>query len=328
MAGTIFGLPLSQRVDINGLPSVGWLLYLYQANTSTPVNSYQDTALTVLNPWPLPADSFGMMPQFWLADGNYRARATNADGSITYFDQVSILALGASSGAAPSGGVDPNAIFQTGDVMWLDRQGTRSGWVRDNARTIGSATSGGSERANSDCQALFEFLWNNFDNTRCPVVTGRGASSLADWTANKQITTPDRRGTGMIGLDDMGNAAASRFTAAVPFPVGNATTAASIAGANDHTLSAPQMPAHAHTGGGTTSGQSNDHTHGYDQWSSPQAKPASGGTSPPVTLTTGQTGGASQDHTHDFGFTTDPTGGGSAHNNTQRSALGTYYRKL
>jgi hypothetical protein len=76
MAGTIFGLPLSQRVDLNGVPSVGWLLYLYQANTSTPVNSYSDTALTLLNPWPIPADAYGMMRQFWLADGNYRARAT------------------------------------------------------------------------------------------------------------------------------------------------------------------------------------------------------------------------------------------------------------
>ena len=325
MAGTIFGIPLSQRVDLNGLPSVGWLLYLYQANTSTPVNSYQDTALTVLNPWPIPADSYGMMRQFWLADGNYRARATNADGSITYFDQVSILALGASSGAAPSGGVDPNAIFQTGDVMWLDRQGTRAGWVRDNARTIGSATSGASERANSDCQALFEFLWNNYDNTRCPVPTGRGASSLADWSANKQITTPDRRGTGIIGLDDMGNSAASQF-GSVPFPVGNATTAASIAGGNTVTLSVAQMPSHSHTGGGTTDGQSATHTHSQVA-SASNGQYTAGGSNGPLGSGS-QTGPASNDHTHNFGFTTDPEGSGGAHNNTQRSALGTYYRKL
>src|SRR5262252_2615025 len=154
MAGTLFGLSLSQRVDLNGIPAVGWLLYLFQANTSTPVNSYQDVALTVLNPWPIAADAYGMMRQFWLADGSYRARATSQDGSITYFDQLSILALGPSSGAAPSGGVDPTTTFQTGDVMWLDRQGVRAGWVRDNGLTIGNAVSGGSERANEDCRAL------------------------------------------------------------------------------------------------------------------------------------------------------------------------------
>ena len=190
MAGTIFGLGLSQRVDLNAKPSVGWLLYIYAANSSTPSNTFQDTALTVPNPWPIAADAMGTMPQFWMADGSYRARATSADASIVYFDIPSAQSLGPSAGSAPSGGVDPTAIFQTGDVIWIDVQGTRTGWVRDNARTIGSATSGATERANADCQALFEFLWNSFSNTLCPVLTGRGVSAAADWSANKQITTP------------------------------------------------------------------------------------------------------------------------------------------
>src|SRR5215471_14877818 len=181
MAGTIFGLPLSQRVDLNANPAVGWLLYIYQANTSTPVNSYQDQALTVLNPWPIPADSFGMMGQFWLADGSYRVRGTNANGSVIYFDQPSVLSLGPSSGAAPSGGVDPNAIYQTGDIKFLETTSVPAGWVRNNGRTIGSATSGASERANADCQNLFTWLWNNLSNTVCPVSGGRGGSANADW---------------------------------------------------------------------------------------------------------------------------------------------------
>ena len=52
--------------------------YLYAANTTTPVNSYQDTGLTVLNTWPVQADASGMMGIFWLADGSYRVRATSA----------------------------------------------------------------------------------------------------------------------------------------------------------------------------------------------------------------------------------------------------------
>src|SRR5512139_3668854 len=199
---------MSQRVDTNGKPASGWNLYLYTANTSTPVNSYQDTALTVLNPWPIQADASGMMPPFWLADGNYRARGTSNNGGTVYFDLPTVLALGASAGSAPSGGVDPNAIFQTGDVIWVDVQGTRAGWVRDNGRTIGSATSGGTERANADTQALFTFLWNNFADAVCPVSTGRGASAAADWGANKTIGLPDKRGYIAGGVDDMGNAAA------------------------------------------------------------------------------------------------------------------------
>lgn len=322
IAGTIFGIPLSQRVDLNGQPSVGWLLYLYQANTSTPVNSYQDTALTVLNAWPLTADSSGMLPQFWLADGSYRARATNADGSVTYFDQPSILALGASTGAAPSGGVDANAIFQTGDVIWLDKSGTKNGWVRDNGRTLGSATSGAAERANSDCQPLFEFLWNNFPDAVCPVVSGRGASSLADWTANKQITLPDKRGCSAVGADDMGNAAAGRFTG-TPIVSGSVIVPGSIVGENGHVLAAAEIPAHTHSG--TTGNDSPDHTHSVGATGS-AAAPISAGFNA-ATAASVQTGPPSVHHQHPF-TTDNGTGGGGAHNVVQRSIIGTFYRKL
>lgn len=319
MAGTLFGLPLSQRVDANGLPSVGWLLYLYQANTSTPVNSYQDTALSVLNPWPIQADSFGMMRQFWLADGSYRARATNADGSLTYFDIAVILAVGASSGAAPSGSVDANAIFQTGDVIWRDTAGARTGWVRDNGRTIGSATSGADERANSDCQALFEFLWNNFDNTICPVVSGRGASSLADWTANKKITTPDKRGYIAGGLDDMGNSASGRYVN-VPVVSGGVTTAGSIVGEALHTTTQAEMPAHGHSASSVVTDPGHTHTVAS---STPFNATGGVGNAPAGSTNTGSsTTGIT------VATTITNTGGGAAHNNVQKTVLGTFYRKL
>ncbi len=321
MAGTIFGLPLSQRVDLNGLPSIGWLLYLYQANTSTPVNSYQDTALTVLNPWPLQADSTGMIPQFWLADGNYRARATNANGSITYFDQPSILALGASSGAAPSGGVDAAAIFQTGDTIWLDKSGPRTGWVIDNGTTIGSALSGASQRNNLDCLALFQYLWNTFDQTICPVVGGRGGSAAIDWGADKKITMPDKRGRTAMGADAMGSASSGRFTS-VPVVTGAIDTPGSIVGGNTHTLTEAQLAAHGH--GGTTGGQTaaftfQNTTPGFTTGANSNIINNIATTGQPNTLNT-------QSHAHPF--TTDPAGSGSAHNNTQLAVIGTFYRKL
>jgi hypothetical protein len=324
LAGTLFGLSLSQRVDLNGIPAVGWLLYLYQANTSTPVNSYQDTALTLLNPWPIQADAYGMMRQFWLADGNYRARATSADGAITYFDQQAILALGASSGAAPSGGVDPNAIYQTGDVMWLDRQGTRAGWVRDNGKTIGSATSGATEPGGNvaEAQPLYEYLWNNFSQTFCPVLGGRGANALADWNEPKQLTLPDRRGMFAVGLDDMGNSAAGRLMLA-PIVSGGVTTAGSTIGENGHTLALANTPAHTHVATVTDPG----HSHvihwnevGFVNGAAPAITELSStpddDQSPTASATTGITvSNASQ-------------GGGGAHNNVPLCVPGTFYRKL
>lgn len=321
MAGTLFGLGLSQRVDTNGKPDAGWLLYLYAANSSTPVDSYQDTALTVLNTWPLAADSSGMLPNFWVADGSYRARATSADGSRTFFDLTSVLAIGASAGAAPSGGVDATTIFQTGDVLWLDVQGTRSGWVRDNGRTIGSATSGATERANADCQSLFTYLWTNFTDTQCPVVGGRGASANADWSANKQITLPDKRGYVPGGLDDMGNSAAGRW-ANVPVVSGTVTTAGAILGEATHTLSTSEIPSHNHS----VSLNDPGHTHGIntDQAGTSGGQPletASGtGGNLVVTNTNSATTGITVNQSS--------VGGGGSHNNVQKTVLGTFYRKL
>src|SRR6185369_683778 len=97
MAGTLFGLPLSQRVDINGLPLSGCLLYVYDAGTSTPADTFQDFGLTasLVLPFPIEADSSGMIPQFWVADGSYRARLTTSGGELI-FDTDGIQAIGPS----------------------------------------------------------------------------------------------------------------------------------------------------------------------------------------------------------------------------------------
>lgn len=313
LAGTIFGLGMSQRVDVNGDPDLGWLLYLYDQNSSTPVTAYQDTALSVALPWPVEADSNGMMPPFWLADGSYRVRGTSSDGSRVFFDVASVLALGASSGSAPSGSVDPNTIFATGDVMFQPISGARSGWVRENGRTIGSATSGASERANSDCQALFEFLWNNYADAKCPVVGGRGGSAASDWAANKKITLIDMRGVGPIGLDDMGNSAAGNFTG-VPFVDGDETTAASICGANTHALTEAELAEHTHTATQAS------HSHSYTSAVSTGVGGTGAGS---LASPSGATTGTAQPT-----ITVANTGSGDAHNNVGLSITGTWYRKL
>lgn len=222
MAGTLFSLALSQRFDREGELLINAPLYIYEANTTTPVDVYQDFGLSVLHQWPMRTDTAGMIPAFWLPDGQYRARLTDEAGAVVYFDMASVQALGPSTGEGGGGGgsVDPNAVFQTGDELWVKRAGTRAGWVRQNGRTIGSASSGATERANADTQPLYEYLWNNFSNALCPVTGGRGGSASADYAANKPIALPDMRGYGPLGLDDMGNTAAGRITAGTPTTAG------------------------------------------------------------------------------------------------------------
>lgn len=324
MPGTLFGLGLSQQIGIDRKPLAGCKLHLYAANTSTPVDAFREIALVNKHPWPIEADSTGRIPAFWLADGSYRARLTTYAG-VAVFDEASITAIGASSGGG--GFVDSTpaeAIFSTGDFKWRPVSGTLTGWVRANARTIGSATSGATERANADCQSLFEFLWNNFSDTLCPVSGGRGGSAAADWAANKAIATPDLRGRSPFGLDDMGNASASRLTGGT-FAVGDGTTAGSHGGAATHTLSETQLPAHTHTG--TTDA---DGAHQHDIDFTPYAAPAGGiaTVSSYPGASTAKTNSGTNDGAHQHAFTTNATGSGAAHNIMPPFYLGTWFVKL
>jgi hypothetical protein len=236
MAGTLFGLGLSPQFDANGELARGALLYIYDANTSTPSSTYSDFALASVQAWPLPADAAGRLPAFYVDDGSYRARLTTS-GGVEIFDEQSITSIGASAGDS-GGGVsqDTTTLFNTGDPIWVPVAGTRSGWVRANGRTMGSGSSGGTERANSDTQALFEYLWNNFSDSICAVSSGRGASAAADFNAAKTITLLDLRGRAGLGLDDMGNSAASRLV------VGTPTAAGSTGGAEKQTIAQANLP--------------------------------------------------------------------------------------
>jgi hypothetical protein len=211
MAGTI-PLSMTQQLDEFGDPLAGGKLYLIQAGTvSTPQNGFQDSALTL--PWPNPIilSASGRIPQFFLADGSIKIRLTDVNG-VEILVADGLIVTGASSGGGGGSPVDATTVLATGDIKVRYGTGILSGFVRCNARTIGSATSGGTERQNADTQALFEYLWNTDANLA--VSTGRGVSSIADWGANKTITLPDWRGRALAALDDMGNTAAGRLTAA------------------------------------------------------------------------------------------------------------------
>lgn len=211
-AGTVPGFSLTPQFDLTGRVMPGCKLYVIQAGTtSTPQTAYQDSGLTLPSPGgsTLTCDAAGRLPLFWLADGSIKLRLTTSTGT-TVFTQDGIAVIGASSGGGGGSPVDPTTIIATGDLKVKYGTGILSGFVRANGRTIGSATSGATERANSDCQALFEYLWGADANLS--VSTGRGASANADWTANKTIALPDWRGRAIAGLDDMGNSTAGRLT--------------------------------------------------------------------------------------------------------------------
>ncbi len=106
------------------------------------------------------------------------------------------------------------------------------GWLLLQGGTIGDASSGATARANSDTETLYCLLWNSLSNAQAPVSSGRGATAAADFAAHKTITIPDARGRAVIG-----SGTGSGFTA---------RTHGATGGAETHTLSTSEMPAHTH----------------------------------------------------------------------------------
>jgi hypothetical protein len=244
-AGTIPGISMSQQLDSLGNPLNGGKLYLIQAGTtSTPQNCYQDSGLTIPWPNPITLDSAGRIPQLFCDDGSIKIRLTNSAG-VQQLVQDNLLIVGPSGGGGGGGTVDATTILATGDFKMVYGTGPLTGFVRCNGRTIGSATSGATERANSDAQALFEYLWGADSNLS--VSGGRGVSANADWVANKTLTLPDCRNVALAGLGDMGNSDRGLFSG-VTFGSGNSTTLGSFLGAGTRTLLTANLPPYTPAG--------------------------------------------------------------------------------
>jgi hypothetical protein len=248
MAGTI-PLSLTQQFDIYGKPLAGGQLYLIQAGTvSTPQDGFQDTNLTIKMPYPITLDAAGRVPQFFLADGTIKVRLQDKSG-VVQLAADSILVIGPSAGGGGGSTVDPTQLIQTGNMILRYGVGVIAGYVRLNGLTIGSATSGATERANLDCQNLFQYLYGADPNL--VVSGGRGVSAAADWAANKTIATPDWRGYAFSCLDDMGNSPAGRLSAA--FFGSSPIILGAVGGGESFPLTAAQIPTITANGNNTIS---------------------------------------------------------------------------
>jgi len=321
-AGTVPGISMTQQLDELAKPLSGGKLYFIQAGTTaTPQNCYQDTALTLVWPNPITLDAAGRVPQIFCADGTIKIRLTDKNG-VQKLVQDNLLVVGPSGGGGGGGTVDSTTIAATGDLKSAYGTGILSGWVRANGRTIGSSTSGATERANADCQALFFYLWGADANLA--VSGGRGASAAADWAANKPIALPDLAGRTLAGLDDMGAGAKGRLTS------GYFGTAATVLGATGgiqaQTLSTSNLPPYTPSGTGTATTDSDNYTVSTTINASGSAQ--AGGSQISVPGSPGGTFGRLRSN-GSISFTGTPQGGTSnAFPTVQPTLLATYYLKL
>ena len=239
-AGTL-PLAMAQQIDINGRPLANCQLTFYVAGTvGTLQDNFADFGLTQKQANPLNCDQAGRVPMFWLADGLIHIRLTDSTGGLggTPVIDTTMQVLGPSSGGGGGGGtVDPTSIMATGDMKLRYGIGPLAGFVRLNGLTIGTATSGATERANADTQALWVYLYGD---ATLPVSGGRTGNALNDFNANKTIGLPDWRGQAVAALDDMGNSPSGRLTATY-FGVA-ATTLGASGGSQSQTLTLAELP--------------------------------------------------------------------------------------
>lgn len=313
--------------DASNDPMVGAKAYFYDANTTTPQPVYTTADLGVTHDQPVLANALGMFPATFLnpTPGSYRVKVTDADDVVLWdIDDVSVP-QDADYVPPDAGATSVTLLARTGDIKFKHGTTADSGWVRAAGRTIGSATSGASERANADCEDLFLFLWAA-DST-LTVSSGRGGSAAGDWAANKTIALPDFRERVLAGLATMGNSDAGLV--ADSLVDGGETTSAlgATAGVDDVALTTGQLPIHAHAF--TTGGQSQSHTHTMTSPGASRRGADGGGVGTNFYGSSGNaldggtaslvSGNASQDHTHSG--TTDGTGSGTAHTNMQPTAF-------
>lgn len=319
----LYPLSRAQVFDSNSKIMPGARLFLYDGGTSTPRIGYRDLALTTPHPNPIVADSAGRLPLIYLDDGYYRQRLTSKTGTLI-FDDDGIPVLTTSAGGAGTT-VDPDAIIKTRDIKFRFDDQPVSGYVRLNGRTIGSASSGATERANADTQSLYEELWSF---STISVTGGKGASAAADYAANKPLALPNAAGRGLIGADDLGAGAQSVITSAT---CGSADLIGVICGSQNATIGATSLPvsspwlatatvtvtgvtntagAHNH-GGATGAGASNNHNHDYQAPGTTNLGVLVGNDAPAWSgVTTTQTGIENQNMGHTHSIATDP---GHAH---------------
>jgi hypothetical protein len=250
------------------IKAAGAKAFFYAGGTTTPLVVFRDAGESSAHPFPLLADANGRWPDVFIPYTlSFDVQVKTADDvQLTYTLQVPNP-----NPVDVSVTVPPANTVQTGMIHCELLNGTKSGYVRLNGRTMGSSASSGTERANDDTLALYSYLWSNLTDAVAPVSGGRGGSAATDFSpGNKTITLPSWQGVGPAGLDDMG-AAAGSFFAGLTFNVGNATTAGSLTGSNGVALDLTNMPPHSHGGSTSTDGfvitnkltsiQDTDHRH-------------------------------------------------------------------
>ena len=129
---------LYRVTDSNGVPLSGALLYVYEAGTTTPINTYSDTGLASANANPIVSDSAGYFGDVFVAADDYKyVLKTSAGATLKTVDNLNIAATSSFSGGINSSGETERLVNAQTGTSYTVLDGDRSKLVtHSNANAI------------------------------------------------------------------------------------------------------------------------------------------------------------------------------------------------
>ena len=177
--------PLYRVTDILGTPLSGAKLYVYEAGTSTPINTYSDSALSLANTNPVVSDSGGYFGDLFVAADDYKMILKDAaDNTLRSPDDFNISSAASFSGGISAAGETVRLInAQTGtSYTYLD--GDRAKLL---THSNGSPIASGLPQANA---STFEAGWYMYvSNVGVGTLTITPATSTINGASTYVLTT-------------------------------------------------------------------------------------------------------------------------------------------
>ena len=143
-----FNLPVVQELDGNGDPYPGGKLYFYETGTSTPLDTYSDSALSTANANPVVADAAGRFGDIFMKTQDYKVvLKTTADVTIWTADPVAGTATATetkgsdiASAATTDIGASSGQYVEVTGTTTITALGTTDAGVRRVVRIMGALT--------------------------------------------------------------------------------------------------------------------------------------------------------------------------------------------
>jgi hypothetical protein len=212
-----FFSPDQQFADQNGIPYSGGLLYFYASGTSTPLNTYSDSTLTIPNTNPVVLNSAGRAGSVFLQNLAYKVVLTDANNNQiwtedpVYSSDYSTIAQVQSTNGSPTGQLAGSQGSTTipasmawdyvSDILYIcttTGSATTAVWTAVNATAAAAIVpppqgyltlTSGTAVINSDVIGATAVYYMPYIGNLCPIFNGASFQPTAFVTSTLMLST-------------------------------------------------------------------------------------------------------------------------------------------